>query len=213
MSRNLKLILLIILAGTVAVYVITVVIPSQLAKRSYEAAKSIGQDMSKAFQFTPEVIMNNTIVLNKQTPILELATLSQNFHHTYTWENSWLRSKKQIIIAGSFEAKVGFDLSEKFSLHVQDDRVIVYLSQPKILSVEPLGDMTFHDEDGIWNWVNEEDRAKATNAFITDARRYAQQATFIQDAQTQMEARIREIMATHDKSVEFRYTEVLGEPR
>jgi uncharacterized membrane protein SpoIIM required for sporulation len=82
MSRNLKLILLIILAGTVAVYVITVVIPSQLAKRSYEAAKSIGQDMSKAFQFTPEVIMNNTIVLNKQTPILELATLSQNFHHT-----------------------------------------------------------------------------------------------------------------------------------
>jgi flagellar basal body-associated protein FliL len=57
-----KLILIIILLITVCVtaYVLVVVIPTQLAQKSYEGARQIGHDISEAFQFTPEITVNNT---------------------------------------------------------------------------------------------------------------------------------------------------------
>src|SRR3954467_275590 len=80
----------------VGAYVITVVIPTTLAKRSYEGAKQIGDDIRKVFQFTPEITVNNTVVLQQQTGILELAVLSQTFKHEYEWINTWAGSTKKI---------------------------------------------------------------------------------------------------------------------
>src|SRR5687767_1911843 len=120
-SRNLKLLIMLIGIGTIAAYVILVIIPTQLAKRSYEAAQALSEDFREAFQFTPEVLVEHTIVVNQQTPVLELAVLSQNFEHRYKWENKWMCSTKQIAINGSFEAKTGFDLQQKFSISLQND--------------------------------------------------------------------------------------------
>src|SRR5688500_2121028 len=117
MSRNLKLLIVLIVLGTISAYVLLVTIPTLLAKRSYEGAKTLAEDFRKAFQFTPEVKVNNVVVLNQQTPAFELTVLSQNFEHRYTWENSWLRSTKKIFISGTFVAKVGFDLHEKMSVN------------------------------------------------------------------------------------------------
>src|SRR5262245_2033707 len=113
-SRNLKLLIALIVVGTIAAYVVIVAIPTQLAERSYDAAKTLGEDFREAFQFTPEITVNNTVVLNQQTPVLELAVINQNFEHRYTWTNTWMRSTKQIFIAGTFDTKVGFDLHQKF---------------------------------------------------------------------------------------------------
>jgi hypothetical protein len=207
-----KLILLIILLITISVtaYVIIVVIPSRLAERSYEGAKKIGQDISEAFQFTPEITVNNTVVLQQQTPILELATLSQKFQHQYEWTNTWLGSTKKINIRGSFEAKAGFDLNKKFSIRIDDNKAIVMLPKPKLLSVESLPDIKFEDENGVWNWVDMEDRSKAINAFTSDARtrRYAVQSPFVNEAQQSMEKKLTEILKIHGKEVEIRYSEV-----
>lgn len=204
-----KLILIIILLITVCVaaYVIVVVIPTQLAERSYEGAKQIGRDISDAFQFTPEVTVNNTVVLQQQTPILELATLSQNFQHKYEWTNTWLGSTKKISITGSFEAKAGFDLNKRFAVEINDDKALVFLPKPQLLSMESLNDMKFEDESGIINWVDSEDRSKAINAFTTDARKYAQQAEFVAKAQKAMEDKLGEIMKLHGKELEIHYSE------
>jgi hypothetical protein len=206
-SRNLKLLIGLIIVGTIAAYVVLVTIPTQLAKRSYEAAKTLGEDFKNAFQFTPEITVNNTVVLNQQTPVMELAVLSQNFEHRYTWTNSWLNSTKQITISGTFEAKAGFDLNQKFSITLNDDKATVVLPEPKILSVESQGDIVYRDENGIWNWVNTDDRAKATNAFIQNARKFSEQAPYVQDAKTKMEERIRELLKPHAKEVTVRYAE------
>jgi len=204
-SRYLKLAILIIIVGTIAAYVLLVIIP----KQSYNTAKAIGKDFSEAFQFTPEVKVRNTIVLQQQTAILELATLMQNFQHRYGWKNSWMKSTKQIEITGSFEAKCGFDLQHKFSIVLEGDKIIVYLPPPKILSLEPKGDMTFRDENGYWNWVNEEDRANAVNAFVTDARTYAEQASFINDTKKVMEKKLRDLLKTYADEVVFVYDETI----
>jgi hypothetical protein len=204
-SRNLKLLIALIIVGTIAAYVVLVAIPSQLAKRSYEAAKTLGEDFKNAFQFTPEITVNNTVVLNQQTPVLELAVLAQNFEHRYEWTNTWLNSTKQITITGTFEAKAGFDLNQKFSILLKDDQAIVSLPEPRILSVESQGDISYRDEDGIWNWINQDDRTKATNAFIQDARNYATQAEFVRDAKFQMEERLRVLLQPYAKGVVIEY--------
>ncbi|MCI0752017.1 MAG: hypothetical protein L0Y35_09275, partial [Flammeovirgaceae bacterium] len=85
-SRNIKLLTLLVALCSIAAYVVLVVIPSRIAGRSYKAAQILAEDFRNAFQFTPEVIVNNTVVLNQQTSVLELAVLSQNFEHRYTWE-------------------------------------------------------------------------------------------------------------------------------
>jgi hypothetical protein len=203
--RNLKLLIALIIVGTIAAYVLIVTIPAHLAEKSYEAAKTLGKDFRNAFQFTPEIKVNNKIILNQQTPVLELSVLSQNFEHRYTWINSWMGSTKKINITGSFDTKVGFDLQQKFSITLTDDQAIVLLPEPIVLSVESKGDIEYRDENGIWNWVDSEDRTKATNAFITDARRYAEQAAFVQEAKKGMEEKLQVLLQPHAKTVIVRY--------
>ena len=204
-----KLILIIIflITACVTAYVIMVVIPTRLVERSYEGAKQIGRDISKAFQFTPEITVNNTVVLQQQTPILELATLSQNFKHEYEWTNTRFGSTKKIDIKGSFEAKAGFDLNKRFALEIYEDKALVFLPKPQLLSIESLNDIKFEDENGYWNWVDMDDRSRAINAFNADARKYAQQAQFVTQAQLAMESKLKEILKLHGKEVEIHYSE------
>lgn len=205
MQRNLRLLIALVIVATIAAYVVFVVVPTRLAEQSYQGAKSIAEDIRKAFQFTPEVKVNNTIVLNQQMSVLELAVLSQQFEHRYVWENSWLGSTKKISITGSFRARAGFDLREKFSITLRGNTAYVSLPPPRTLSVESLGDITYRDEQGIWNWVRTEDRTRATNAFIKDARRYADEAAFVQDAQRQMELQLKELLKPYAEEVVVEY--------
>lgn len=209
MFSNRKIILIILLLTTLSItaYILIVYIPSQIAQRSYEGAKQIGRDFKEAFQFTPEVTVNNTVVLQQQTPILELATISQKFQHQYEWTNTWLKSTKTITITGTFEAKAGFDLNQKFTIRINKDEATVILPHPRLLSLEPMGDIKFKDEHGWWNPIKSEDRTAAINAFTSDAKRYAVQADFVKDAQKAFESKIREIMQTHGKNVTIEYSD------
>lgn len=206
-SRKIVLIIILIITFTVAAYWIVVVIPSRLAEKTYEGAKQIGKDFAKAFSFTPEVTVNNTVVLLQQSPVLELATLSQKFQHHYDWTNTWLGSTKKISIKGGFEAKAGFNLQKKFSIQINEENAIVYLPSPQLLSIQALDNVTFEDESGVWNWVSMEDRSKAMNAFTTDARRYATSAGFVEAARESMVKQITTILASHGKKVEVRFEE------
>ena len=209
MSRNLKLLILLVIVATLSSYVIFVTIPSRLAQRSYDGAKQLGEDIRKAFQFTPEIKVNNTIVLHQQASVLELSVLSQRFEHRYVWENSWLGSTKKIYIAGTFTAKVGFDLRRQFTITLRNDKAYVSLPQPRTLSVESMGDISYRDEQGIWNWVDTEDRTRATNAFIADARRYANRGAFVQDARQRMESQLKALLKPHAEEVIIDYQETI----
>ena len=209
MFANRKLILIIVLLITLSVtaYLLIVVIPSRLAQRAYDGAKQIGDDIAEAFQFTPEITVNNTVVLQQQTPILELATLTQTFQHRYEWTNTWFGSTKKIRITGGFAAKAGFDLNKKFSIQINDNKAVVTLPRPQLLSIESLDDVKFEDEHGIINWVHMEDRSKAMNAFTSDAKKYAQHAPFVLEAQVEMEKKLTEILSLHEKEAVIHYAE------
>jgi hypothetical protein len=205
-TRKIVLLIILLIALSVTAYVIIVVIPARLAEKAYAGARQLGQDFREAFHFTPEVTVNNTVVLQQQVPILELATLSQKFQHRYEWKNTWMKSTKKIDITGTFEAKAGFDLQKKFTITIDDTVATVSLPAPQLLSLESQNDVTFRDENGLWNWVDASDRSAAMNAYTADARRYAEQAAFVSDAQKAFEARIREILKRHGKHAVIHYT-------
>jgi hypothetical protein len=205
-NRKIVLIIILLIAFSLTAYFIVVVIPARLAEKSYAAAKQLGQDFREAFHFTPQITVNNTVVLQQQTPILELATLSQKFQHRYEWTNTWMKSTKKIEITGTFEAKAGFDLQQKFAIVIDDTIATVSLPAPKLLSLESQNDVQFRDANGLWNWVDAADRSAAMNAYTGDARRYAAQAAFVAKAQEAFETRIREIMKLHGKHVIIQYT-------
>lgn len=209
-QRKIVSLIILLICVCISAYVLFVAIPAAAVRRSYEGARKIGNDIRKAFNFIPEVTVNNIVVLQQQTPILELATLSQNFHHRYEWINQWLGSTKKITIMGTFEAKAGYDLHKKFSITVSDDHAIVLLPTPQLLSLESKGDIRFEDENGVWNWVRPEDRSVAVNAFNRDARRFAENAGYLKDVKTKTEEQLRKIMEQHGKTVEFRYTQSLS---
>ena len=211
-NRKIVLVIILLITASIAGYVLLVVIPARLARQTYEGAKEIGKDISDALQFTPEISVTNTIVVQQQASILELATLSQKFQHTYAWKNQWLGSEKTITITGTIEAKVGFDLRKKFNIIIDEKNARVVLPQPEILSIESLGDLKFEDEQGLWNWVSQQDRSLAINAFMVNARRYAEQASFVGDANKSVEEKITTILQSHGKTVVIRYEVELTKP-
>ncbi|MEJ7646057.1 MAG: DUF4230 domain-containing protein [Chryseolinea sp.] len=204
-GRRIILSIILLLAISVTAYFIVVVVPSRIAEKTYDGARKIGRDIAKIFSITPKITVNNTVVLEQQTPILELATLSQQFQHKYEWTNRWMGSTKRITINGGFIAKAGYDLKERFSIEIKDDKAVVTLPAPQLLSIQAMNNMTFRDEHGAWNWVNMDDRAAAINAFNADARRFAQQGKFIEQAKESMERQLREILRSHGKEMEVRY--------
>ena len=204
-NRKISLVIILLITASIAGYVILVVIPTRLAQQTYDGAKQIGKDIADALQFTPEISIGNTIVIQQQASILELATLSQKFQYRYAWKNKWLHSEKIINISGTLDAKVGFDLRKKFNIIIDETSALVTLPQPQVLSIESLGDLKFEDESGYWNWVNTQDRSLAVNAFMVNARRHAEQAPFIQDSKKSLEEKITTILKSHGKTVVIEY--------
>jgi hypothetical protein len=57
--------------------------------------------------------------------------------------------------------------------------------------------------------VNEQDRTHAVNAFITDARTYANNAPFVQETKKATEEKIRDLLKAYVDEVAFIYAEKL----
>lgn len=190
-----------IAAVTGAIYVMLVKAPSSLihhareevfssANETYALCKRIAGDVSKALQFTPQVqILNGSIVVEKTTPITELATAKQQFTHSYSWSESWLGSTKTIEIEGTFIARAGIDLKKPFALVVNpaSKAVEVRMPGPELLSVEIMKYKIITDEDGWWNKLNAKDRQDALNSLLASARMKELDSGILLEAQRSLE--------------------------
>jgi hypothetical protein len=212
-SRKIVLWITLLMTICLSVYILAIVIPRKFAEQTYQGAKRIGLELGQLLNTTPEIRVNNTIVLGQEIGVLELATLSQKFQHQYTWENRWMNSTKKIFITGQFQAKAGFNLEHSFRVAIQNQHAIVTLPPPQLLSLESLGDYSFRDEHGVWNWVDNDDRAQALNSFTQDAKRYAERATFIEGAKKNIEEKITGVFNSHNMTVSFEYAAIPIEER
>ena len=84
-------VVLVIAAATGAFYVVAVKAPSDLARKTAAGVREF-------FNFTPQVRINQTIVIEQTTPILEVATVSREMLIDHSWEQTWLRSTKTMVV-------------------------------------------------------------------------------------------------------------------
>jgi len=190
-------------------YVLLYVGPAELAdrlsrtatgtgERGYELGKRMAADLSGAFAFHPQVTVGETVVLEANESVAELATARREFRHSLYWEHKWAGSTKRLELEGQFVAKAGYDLTKPFAIRISEtgERVEAELPPAELLSLELVSESLVRDEDGLWNKLSREDRELAKNALLSGARETALQSKLLVDADqnlmNRLEALVRE---------------------
>jgi hypothetical protein len=142
-----------LIAGAWSFYAVFIKAPTELARAT-------AQGIQELFNFTPRVKIDQTIVIEQNAPIMEVATVSRQLMVDYTWLHTWLGSTKTIHLIGTFTAKAGFDLKEPFTIEIEKSplRVRASLPPPKILSITMDSYRIAADESGWWNRISSDDR-------------------------------------------------------
>jgi hypothetical protein len=166
------------------------------AEPAVELAKRIADGISRRLQFRPEVRIDQVTVLERETPVLELATVRREFAHDYEWEHQWLGSTKRLHLRGTFAAKAGYDLNEKFYFEINSDdlQVELGLPEPRVLGVEMIA-YRAEEEEGYWNKLSAEEREQAVNALLASARAAAaKDAALLGEARRMLDVQVGEVV-------------------
>jgi hypothetical protein len=190
--------LLLVLAAMWSAYALFIKAPVDLA-----AATARG--IEEVFQVRPRVTINQRVVIEANTPILELATVSRQLQVDYQWSHSWLGSTKTLRLVGTFTAKAGFDLHEPFAIDIARSPLKVKASLPRarLLSVTMDSYAAPVDESGWWNKISTQDREQAVGALLAAARSQAESSGMLEEVRTTAEQRIMEIVQRNGSTVEF----------
>ncbi|MDA1183659.1 MAG: DUF4230 domain-containing protein [Acidobacteria bacterium] len=190
-----------LVAGSVAaLYVVLVKAPTDLASATAEGIKDL-------FQVTPQVTINQTVVIEQNSPILEVATVSRDMSVDHRWTSAWMGSTKTLELRGTFTAKAGFNLQEPFDIDITRYPLSIdaSLPQPAILSLEMRDMEILRDVDGWWNRVTAQDRESAIRALSAAAREQSERSGILEEVAQSAEARVRELVERNGASVAFRY--------
>ena len=189
----------ILLVGVaVAAYIVLVKAPSDLARNTADGIREL-------FNFTPRVSIEQTVVIEQNTPILEVATVSRTIIVDHLWSHTWLGSTKTLHLKGVYTVKAGFNLRQPFAVDIQKNplRVIASLPPPRLLSLQMDRYDIRRDESGWWNRISNEDREEAVEELSGTAHSRAEASGILEEAQATAEMRIREIVERNGSTVEF----------
>lgn len=175
-------------SGVVVFYMLVLRPPMELAQHTAEGFKQF-------FNFTPQVQINEVVVIEKATPIAELATVSRKVFVETAWSHTWLHSTKRIVLRGVYTAKAGFDLHEPFTVVIEKDplRVTTRMPRAKILSLELNDYHVVQDEDGWWNRISSQDRENAVVQMQREAYEKAVAAGILKESEESIQQRIRKL--------------------
>jgi hypothetical protein len=158
---------------------------------------------TKVLSVQPQVTINQRVVLTQTAPIAELAvvtkeelvTLGFDAHLEVLTVQIPLTEKK-LTAETTYRIKAGFDLSEPFSVTIDPVTHALHAVMPhaKILSVEQIGDLSCHGEDGTLNHVTDEERTQILNGLKGAAHDAAEKSSLKADAEKQVTERLQEIM-------------------
>jgi Protein of unknown function (DUF4230) len=201
------IILIVVLLGGVTVYLLVVRPPLELARSTAEGFRQF-------FNFTPQITVNETVVVEQATPIAELATISRKVFVETDWSHTWLHSTKRIVLRGVFEAKAGFDLHQPFTIAIRKDPPLVTATMPhaKILSLQLDDYHVVSDESGWWNRISAEDREDAFRTLQEEAYTKALASGILNESEQTIGQRIREIIGNRGGEVRIETANPAAEP-
>jgi len=192
------LVALLFIAGTVTAYRFLIQAPAKLAHATADGLRTL-------FQVTPRVTINETVIIEQNSPILEVATVSRQLIADHEWTHTWLGSTKFLHVRGTFTAKAGYDLKKPFEITITPSplSVTARLPDPELLSMQMDSFEVLRDENGWWNRLTEEDRTNAVNTLRMLARSKAKRSGILEEVQRSAEERIREVVEKNGAQVAF----------
>ena len=189
---------LLFITGIIAAYQLLFVAPKELAHATADGIRSL-------FQLTPRVTINQIVVIEQNSPILEVATVSRPLFVDHEWSHTWLGSTKSLHVRGAFTAKAGYDLKKPFEIEIIPSPLSVKarLPDPELLSLQMDSFEVLLDESGWWNRLTEEDRTNAVITLQEIARSKAETSGILEEVRRSAEERIRELVERNGAKVAF----------
>lgn len=158
-------------------------------------------------QFT---VTSNTVILQKST-IAELNVVQRKSQTMTKIETTLFGSKATLILRGDFVVKAGFDLTQPLSVTVNDTTGEVRADFPpaKITSVELKNYDVFFSDNGLINKITPEHTGLATQQMLAQARLDAEKSDIKEEAEAQLQTRLKDLLGRDAKKIILRDTQVL----
>jgi hypothetical protein len=105
-------------------------------------------------------------------------------------------TEKKLTAEATYRLKAGFDLHEPFSVTIDPATHVLHAQMPhaKILSVEQVGDLSYHGEDATLNRISDTDRADILSSLNSAAHSAAENSGLKLQAEQQVTQRLTELM-------------------
>jgi hypothetical protein len=155
-------------------------------------AREVSRAFAEVAHLQPRITVRDRVYFEQTTSVLELAVVSRETQVEREMEHEWLGSKKRIKLRGVYEVKAGFDLTQPFTVRVDDRTISTALPPPRILSVDQKEIEVLVFENGIWNRIRPEDVESEVRALPIVARQKAGETGIQKEALQLFEKRLRE---------------------
>ena len=183
-------------------------LPAKLASRTAGGAREgISEVFVDLLHVRPEVREGTQVVWGQTSARTEVIVAAKRIEVGYDWEHRWMGSRKVIRLTQSYEVKAGFDLAKPFWIEIgpAGAGATAHLPNPEILAVTPVGEVSYQDEDGWWNKVTNEDRARALQALVAEARRRGEQGPLLDEAKEMTGSRLTDLSRARKIRLQVEY--------
>jgi hypothetical protein len=172
---------------------------------------SVRDAFEQVLKVQPQITMNQRVVLTQTAPIAELAVVTKEelvtigfTEHYEVLSYTVPLTGKTLSVEATYRLKAGFDLHEPFQVEIDPvtHRIHAVMPHAKILSVEQIGDLTYHGEDSALNRTTDAEREQILNDLNAAAHAQAESSSLKTDAEKQVEQRLEEIFRQNGQKVQ-----------
>ena len=135
------------------------------------SARAVSRAFAEVAHLQPRITVHDRVFFEQTSPVLELAVVTRETQVEREVEHERLGSKKRIKLRGVYEVKAGFDLTQPWTVRIDDRRVSTALPAPKILSVDQKEVEVLAFENGLWIKIRPADLEVELRALPEIARR------------------------------------------
>lgn len=151
LSTRLTLLFLAIALAAASLYYFLFKLPQEHSQKAFiatkETARRIANEFQRAFGFTPEILMHDSVMVGAASPILELATVSKPIVAETGYGEKDAMTSYSVVVKGDYIVKAGYDLRKQFRITITEQGISGEFPEPQILSVE-LVDYEIMNEGG-----------------------------------------------------------------
>jgi hypothetical protein len=171
---------------------------------------------SQVLRVQPQVTVDQRVVLSQTAPIAELAVVTKEElvtiglnEHLEVLSLQIPLTEKKLTAEATYRLKAGFDLKKPFSVQIDPVTHALRAAMPhaEILSVEQVGNLTFHGEDALLNRITDDERAQILGNLTAAAHDAAEKSGLKAEAEQQVAQRLNEIMNHNGQSLRIEWNE------